>query len=463
MNLLSHLTSPNPDITGDSNIDPLGIRIIWSDLGQDIFNNMISSISNDLRNYTLNLFHHQILKELVEQEIPLNKDQKEHYKGIDRPKFKQSVIIFLENIYTWSMISTKNKVSLHGVLGSWSGKRKFEAQGNNPNVILDSKAEILVRQLGLGVSGRYKTPFVKLGFFDKTYYFPKDASAQYNQSWGNLPDDLGAEWNDLKNILIEFIKTQISNGEKTPQIPFNEIPDDIKEGYTKLFANTKTLPEWCGPFWKTVTGLDKGAAGEIFNMMSEIGENELKIEEIFLDDRWTQEDEDIESIKVQRIRAIEPLLEEVEYLFKMVLGEGIESAKDLLEWEPSEDSTIKRVSEIVTKARKAKEEFSKIDDKTVGFSSESRRRLTKLFAFGELKNDDLNSNGAIEKLYQYHEYVMNQRGLSPWFSLTDTGFKKQVRQTKNHGLNRVQKRKWLNSYYLYNFKTFYNGMRIAND
>ena len=54
------LTEFDERISSELNLDPLGLQVIWSAYGQKIFRNRISSISNDVRNYTLNLFDHWV-------------------------------------------------------------------------------------------------------------------------------------------------------------------------------------------------------------------------------------------------------------------------------------------------------------------------------------------------------------------------------------------------------------------
>jgi hypothetical protein len=58
-------TEYDDDVSSQLNLDPLGLQVIWSAYGQEIFKNRISSISNDVRNYTLNLFHHHIVRTVV--------------------------------------------------------------------------------------------------------------------------------------------------------------------------------------------------------------------------------------------------------------------------------------------------------------------------------------------------------------------------------------------------------------
>ncbi len=60
MFLNRYLTDYDDSLTGESHIDPMGMLVIWSAYGHQIFQNRVNSISNDVRNYTLNLFNHYL-------------------------------------------------------------------------------------------------------------------------------------------------------------------------------------------------------------------------------------------------------------------------------------------------------------------------------------------------------------------------------------------------------------------
>ena len=53
-------TQPDDSLYKEGSLDPLGIQSVWSNYGQEIFQNKLNTISTDVRNYTINLFHHYI-------------------------------------------------------------------------------------------------------------------------------------------------------------------------------------------------------------------------------------------------------------------------------------------------------------------------------------------------------------------------------------------------------------------
>lgn len=62
------LTEYDDTISSELNVDPLGLLVIWSSYGQNIFRRRISSISNDVRNFTLNLFNHAVIRALIDDD-----------------------------------------------------------------------------------------------------------------------------------------------------------------------------------------------------------------------------------------------------------------------------------------------------------------------------------------------------------------------------------------------------------
>ncbi|TYC55215.1 hypothetical protein ETQ85_14435 [Zoogloea oleivorans] len=161
------LTEFDASASNELNLDPLGLQVIWSAYGQIIFRNRISSISNDVRNYTLNLFNHAVTKALVEDDhVLLGKglinDKAYASRGKDSTAFKQACLIYLENVFAYAMVEfqAQKGVETAGVLGISKARRRWDESACNPLLLFsqEARAHMLVRQNSLGVSGRYKTP-----------------------------------------------------------------------------------------------------------------------------------------------------------------------------------------------------------------------------------------------------------------------------------------------------------------
>ena len=55
MQLKSLFTEYDDSIDANAYRDPMGLQIIWSAVGQNIFERNITSISSDMRNFVINL------------------------------------------------------------------------------------------------------------------------------------------------------------------------------------------------------------------------------------------------------------------------------------------------------------------------------------------------------------------------------------------------------------------------
>lgn len=170
MFLDAFLTEYDDSLGSELNVDPLGMQVIWSAFGQRIFRNRVSSISNDVRNYTLNLFNHWLIRQVIHDDaIVLSKALQKVYPSKHDLNFKYACLVLLENLYVYSMIAHQNNkgVNTIGVLGISKARSNWESTNHNPVLQFshDPKTYVLVRQTLLGVSGRYKTPLVEMGFF----------------------------------------------------------------------------------------------------------------------------------------------------------------------------------------------------------------------------------------------------------------------------------------------------------
>ena len=154
------ITDANKGIASSLYIDPLGMLVIWSSYGAAIFEKRVNSISNDVRNFSVNLMHHGVVQSLIaDSSFVIPENLKSAIGDKKSAKFAQTCLLHLENIYVFSMLTAKEKnVDTSGILGSNKGHKKLKDSENNPILIFTNKREgqILVRQLGLGVSGLSK-------------------------------------------------------------------------------------------------------------------------------------------------------------------------------------------------------------------------------------------------------------------------------------------------------------------
>lgn len=167
-------TIPDSNIVKVSTEDPLGLQAIWVPFGQAIFNNRITTISNDLRNYTLNLVNHYCIYKLSHEYADQFKNAKKKFNGYKNDyDVKAGMLIFLENLYAFVMFLEETDINIdkRGVLGISNAEKKYNEEGFNIEIVANSNDGVLINQINLGVNGRYKGPFVKIGFFNRQFNF----------------------------------------------------------------------------------------------------------------------------------------------------------------------------------------------------------------------------------------------------------------------------------------------------
>lgn len=195
---------------------------------------------------------------------------------------------------------------------------------------------------------------------------------------------------------------------------------------------------------------------------NEIPEDVTLPQYIYQSPTWDNFVDKAERIKIERIRAIDPLLNEIERIFQLILLYGHNDCKAVMTCKKSEESKEFNVNRLIHIAIKTKKDFQRLNNKeTTPFSKESYSRLIDLFKFADLDPDQ--PEKVLHHVFEYHEKIMKKRGLFPWFTIVDSKFKKNVKQVGATELPNLLQREWLYSYYVYNFNTLSTGIQGLND
>lgn len=465
MKLNSLLTGYDDSLSGDSFIDPLGQLVIWSAYGQKIFRNRVNSVSNDVRNFTLNLLHHGVIRSLIQDgEFEVAPTLASALGPKESLPFIHACLIHLENIYTYAMVNQPEAdgIDTLGILGGSVARAKLsdDAISGNPQLIFTDKPDghLLVRQLGLGVSGRYKTPFVEMGFFDQGYrYFGQAAE----ERWSAF-EKLLVESELLHNCFTEakrYLVTLTGASQKV-QVPLvqglSEIPAELTQAYRNAFTTGANVGAETRKFWLSVTGLNEGAAGALLQVMKkrladgkldESNPEKFNPELVVEDAVQALNPSDAEQRKLTNIQLIEPLLAEVDLLFLVARSKKVQPLSEIRKkWEAlnRSDSTLPQCAEMIRSNPEVLE----------GFHGTGRSRFERLLDLAQL--DSLEEQ--FKALLEYHSAVMKQRGQLRWIEV----FRDQ--EVHNHGrtvtLPAAGNRpfgSWVNSYYLHQFNYLVSG------
>jgi hypothetical protein len=464
MNLLNEiLTEFDETISCELNVDPLGLLVIWSSYGQNIFRRRISSISNDVRNYTLNLFNHAVIRSLIEDDDVilgkgLRSDPAYTGRGKDSVAFKQACLIYLENVFTYAMIDAQNQkdVETMGILGISKARRRWEETQGNPRLLFshESKAHILVRQNSLGVSGRYKTPLVEMKFFDGAYDY---ALPESRPQWEKARMQLLTKSKPLARLLklvLKHLTELLSDVRRMPERSFSDLPNDLKRTFVSAFRTPVVVGSYTSDFWLAVTELNQGAPGALYTVINQCC--------ISADQRQEHQTADVfakatanpalaadDKIKLEYVRLLEPFLAELDLLLGVMLSAKSQSLDEAaIKWK-----TLGRDARTLSDRAETIKTNAAMQAQASGTAS---RRLDELLTLAHATT----IHQQMESMLQYHEKVMQARDQSPWLRLLGGNqLKVDVRIRQLPAKDERPVGAWVHHYYLPQFRNFLSGLR----
>jgi hypothetical protein len=445
-------TIPDPDLSQESSVDPMGLQVIWTQYGQDIFGEKLTTIANDLRVFTFNLFHNHLINRLYTEYSEDLQQAKEYYKNWSTDlDAKTGLLIFLEDLVTWTFYEAKNKgnnpsVNVLGILGM-SKARIAETSANGKPIILNANKRLglLKNQLNLGMTGRYKGPMIKMGFFNRAFEI-KDSQ---NPDWEKV-NILINNWPEAKTLQDNILKLIVHDlfpplKKDHPQISRDDLKSTkywkkIYEGYLTCFGSEKPVKE-IRMFWKDKLGLMSGAPAALYKEISTLKEGEfIEHYTIFTNSLKHVKSEAGELNKLESVLNVEPFLSHCEYLLRYLSQNGIKRIED-----HSKDLQLLR-DEIKSSAN-----FN---------LSLAPDQLKKLFAV-------MIADGPLEtwivSTLKYHKEVMTKRGGNAWIDFDKEGnLKHYFAPSLNDGLNTIPKylneKPWWHTYYLETLRSINKGL-----
>lgn len=449
------LTSYDDSLTGELNIDPLGQLVIWSSWGQDIFHSRITSIANDVRQYTLNLLHHSALRQLLADDRQQTAAaMKSLYPRKQMREFSAACLIHLENIYIFSMLEAeKSGVTLTGVQGINNARLRWDAAYKNPHVTFGhgNESQLLTNQLALGTNGRYKSPMMNMQFFTTDYCYDLP---------GNQPVWQAAEAFVQKTSLLATIRNEIlaylhplmHAPHKCNLNPsYADIPDSLKNAYVQAFRNPKMVGDYSREFWLARTGLNKNAAGAIYRVLDQhrVDSAEMSVSTIFAlavqEANKMSEMDNSELMTLKHIRQAEPFLSLIELMFT---GLRRQSSQTLTEFSQFWAAHNLSDQDLPSSAAQLQSNTQLIDS----LSSTPKRRFQHFLRLASAPTLKLQVHG----LLAYHSELMATRGQFPWLTLEGERILLQV-PPATVDVNR-QSSDWVNRYYLPQFRHLLNGL-----
>ncbi len=452
--LNTYLTAYDDSLFGDSYIDPIGTLIVWSALGRQVFDDRVNSVSNDVRNYTLNLFHHHLVRRLVlDDDMQLSASLRRQYGGKEALAFKQACLILLENLFVFSLLRRQSTtgVATAGVLGISNARRIWDQHGEKTRLLFThgKESQVLVRQLGLGVSGRYKTPLMKIGFFDKDYQYhlPK-----FQPCWSRAEAFIGQKGSALATLereVYSFLKDRLPDLKHKGAIAFQNVPVVLSKGYAKAFGSSPAVGAYARNFWLTETGLDTGAAGAIFDVLVADLDGEADAREtVERAIEHTKRPED--RAKLEQIARVEPFLADCALLFSLMTMTREHSLDTVAQaWLHAFGRGDNRLPELADRA-------GDIAQLPALKGTQAGGRFVALQQVARAGN----TQEQILALAKYHGNVMDLRGQPAWLSIDDCAkIKVHARTAAPPPPAHRPPGSWFNNYYLPQFTGLVKGLQ----
>jgi hypothetical protein len=459
MQLDGFLTEYDQSVGSDLNVDPLGLLVIWSAFGQRIFRNLLSSNANDVRNYTINLFNHWFVRGLIEDEtVVLRTALTTRYPRKDDLNFKQACLVYLENLFTLSLLAHRDEIAgiqSVGVLGISKAGRLWADHGDQVSLTFshEDKAFVLARQNVLGISGRYKTPLLQMGFFDRHYAYTLPESAALWDKTRALVETTPV-LRTLAGSLKRHFRELLASRTGEPAIRFAELPGELTRAFVRAYASPAFVGRYAKAFWLGVTKLDQGAAGSLYGALvaaRPTPDAEWPAAETVFEDAARREPDPQEREKLQDVRRLEPFLGEVDLLFTLMLSEAGQSMDDVVaQWHD-----LGRDEHTLSSHTRA---FAASPPMLQVLSGTGLRRMTALMQIAEQQS----VHDQASDLLAYHDAVMNGRGQASWIKRSaGNRLRLDVPTRRAPSSNDRRPGTWVHNYYIPQFINLINGLQGA--
>ncbi len=428
-------TIPDPSIVQEGSVDPLGMQIIWTHFGQKIFGNKLTTVATDIRNYTVNLLHLYVLYRLKNEQSEKYEKALEKYSSYKNEyDLKAGLLILMEDVMIYSLMLNyeKEEVDTLGLLGSYNAEKQLIKPPVDIIIEAEKSKGVLVRQLQLGVTGRYKGPFINMGLLTKTL--------QHSGDWNEVSEVI-AHWPEGKKLtddLIKLISNLIdSKGGGHPTLSLKELQDtsEIISQFVGCLGKLD-MSEGLRKFWLNKLGLEKGAAKALYDQIGSC-EKDTHANVIIEQARKTQGGE--AELQLEQILRLEPLLSGVSQVFYSITDLG-----------------NKKLSNIVDQVERLSQRLELIDVSDLLHESPRLKTLVKY-----IREANGDATQLAQKIVEYHVLIMQNRGGAAWVEIEDDQLKHYIAQRPPFPTQEfLQNNYWYHDYYLGSLRSIYLGLNL---
>lgn len=447
-------TEKDEEIVGSSHSDPIGLEVIWAGFASRLYRNRVNSIANDLRGYTVNLFHHWMVRRLRERREPSwwKGASRRRFQEGERPEFSRMLLVNFEKILLHSFHVAGNGADEDALIGLNNARRRFSQV--NPSEyrfeLHESQGEILKRQAQLGFSGRYRTPFTRhLELLDPVTGHPFESG----ETWTEV-DALFASLPEFMELAEALERTFVKVLQRDQQdFTSRTFEKDLGAMYVRCFGSRRDLEKRFARFWHDRLALQEGATGWLWKSLPEDPEDMgTDAQALYVAAQSRAHDAGVEVWEIGRIVEVEPFLARIGWIFEGFLLGTNHSRDEVIGWvrEKWGEHPLRAVAPPDPSGLVA------------SLSGEGRIRLKDLLDLCPLAVEDL-----VDRLLEYHLGVSTYRRAQPWVQRIEGEWRRNV-TIKEAGVDvwlasdesqGTDPQVWVNGYYVGAFTSLAQAIR----
>ncbi len=427
-------TIPDSSIVQEGSVDPLGMQIIWTHFGQKIFNNKLTTVATDIRNYSVNLLQLYVLYCLENDRSDVFHHAKNKFTDYTNDyDLKAGLLILMEDAMVFSLMMNRNNeelVDTLGLLGSYNAEKQLIKEPAEILIEAEKSKGVLVRQLQLGVTGRYKGPFINMGLLTKTL--------KYNGDWEEVKTiiDQWPEGKELADTLVALICELIevkSGSHILLSLAELQQKQDTIDQYVRCFGKLNMNLK-LRKYWEKHLGLEQGAAQALYE---QVGVFDNKTHPGIIIQKAQENQTGEAQYQLEQIIRLEPFLSNISQVFYLLTDIGNKKLSTLKE------QLIQLVERI---------DLSDIVD-----LQNENPRLKMLAKYVQDANGD--ALKFAEKIVEYHSAIMQNRGGGAWVEVQEDNIKHYIAQrTPIKTEDFIKSNYWYHDYYLGSIRSIYNGL-----
>jgi hypothetical protein len=435
-------TDRDDSITGSSQSDPMGLDVIWAGFASRVYRTRVNSIVNDLRGYTVNLFHHWMVRRIRAQRDPRwwTGGSRSKFQEGDHPSFSRALLVTMEKILLYSFCQVEDRTSFDedALIGLSNARNALQRSGKRDfKFVLDeTRGEILSRQSQLGFSGRYRTPFTRyLCLLEASTGHPSEVDSK----WDEIEDLFQSSGNfrKLAQVLEGTLRKILEQGRD--EFTAASFEPGVEALYVKCFGNRSDLEGEFAAFWNAQLLFQEGELQWLWSALPEEGEDMPTPEVLYHRALGlaTEAGRVRDAIGIRRIIEVEPYLARLAEIFDGLLWAENQSAELAETW------VRIRFGERPLQNVKPED----LVDLIGVLEGQGKLRLGQLFAMR-----DLDAGGLVQAMVAYHKGISEYRNSEPWIQvIQDEWRRNQTIKASGESSDAMSPQPWIHSYYGWQF------------